>query len=154
MMRPLKTTRSKHQSENKEKQKQKQKIRWRPASTSPLVLWTFLVFNLLWILLLEILSYRQRHNGAIVYADAPNGFTPSVNFAYLYLPTIVAILYSNVWSWVDLDIKRLEPYFQMSTEQGARSEDSVDLHYPFEFIAFAPIRALRRRSVLCIAETA
>ena len=139
----------KHQSENKGKQK----IRWRPASTSPVVLWTFLVFNLLWILLLEILSYRQRHNGAIVYADARNGFTPSINFVYVYLPTIVAILYSNAWSWVDLDIKRLEPYFQMSKEQGARSEDSVDLHYPFEFIAFAPIRALRRRLVLLITES-
>ena len=50
-----------------------------------------------------------------------------------------------LWSWVDLDAKRLEPYFQMSKEGGVPARDSLFLHYPFDFVAFAPYRAIRRK---------
>jgi hypothetical protein len=46
---------------------------------------------------------------------------------------------------VDLDAKRLEPWFQLSKPEGAVAEDSLLLHYPFEFLAFVPISALRKR---------
>ncbi|KAL8801402.1 MAG: hypothetical protein Q9182_004466 [Xanthomendoza sp. 2 TL-2023] len=68
-----------------------------------------------------------------------------MSFGYLYLPTIIAILYSILWSWIDLDTKRLEPFFQLSRPGGANAADSILLHYPFDFVAYAPIRALRRR---------
>ncbi|KAL8978645.1 MAG: hypothetical protein Q9205_005820, partial [Flavoplaca limonia] len=44
-----------------------------------------------------------------------------------------------------LDTKRLEPYFQLSKPQGASAADSIHLHYPFDFVAIAPIKAFRRR---------
>ena len=54
---------------------------------------------------------------------------------------------SMLWSWVDLDAKRLEPYFQMSKVGGASAANSTSLHYPFDYVALAPIQALRRRYV-------
>ncbi len=118
---------------------------WRPSSLSRPVLLSFLSISLLFVVILEVLSWINRHKGAIAFADSERGLGPAVIFAYLYLPIIIAIVYSNVWSWVDLDVKRLEPYFQMSKEEGAPPRDSMHLHYPFEFVAFAPLRALRRR---------
>lgn len=69
----------------------------------------------------------------------------STTFAYLYLPTTVAVLYSMLWSWVDLDAKRLEPYFQLSKQEGASAENSLLLHYPFDFVALVPLKAFKRR---------
>lgn len=120
---------------------------WKPSSLSPYVLLTFLSFSLIFVAVLEVLSWINRRQGAIAFANSQGDFAPVTVFAYLYLPTILAVVYSNVWSWVDLDVKRLEPYFQMSKEGGATSGDSLFLHYPFEFIAFAPLRALKRGQV-------
>ncbi|RFU35191.1 hypothetical protein B7463_g1109, partial [Scytalidium lignicola] len=49
------------------------------------------------------------------------------------------------WSWVDLDVKRLEPWFQLSKQEGASSTDSLLLQYPFDFLPFIPITAFRRK---------
>ncbi|KAL8689126.1 MAG: hypothetical protein Q9224_004717, partial [Gallowayella concinna] len=50
-----------------------------------------------------------------------------------------------LWSWIDLDTKRLEPYFQLSKPGGAALANSLELQYPFDFVAYAPLKALRRR---------
>jgi hypothetical protein len=54
-------------------------------------------------------------------------------------------------SWVDLDVKRLEPWFQLSVKHGTIAENSILLQYPFDFLPFVPISALRRRSVIISA---
>lgn len=50
-----------------------------------------------------------------------------------------------VISWVDLDVKRLEPWFQLSNEGGATAEQSLLLQYPFDFLPFIPFTAFRRK---------
>lgn len=49
------------------------------------------------------------------------------------------------WALVDLDVKRLEPFFQLASAKGATAADSILLRYPFDFMAFAPIAAFSRR---------
>ncbi|PUU72551.1 hypothetical protein B9Z19DRAFT_1137287 [Tuber borchii] len=39
------------------------------------------------------------------------------------------------WAAVDPDVKRLEPYFQLSKPEGATASNWIFLHYPFEFIS-------------------
>ncbi|KAL8723818.1 MAG: hypothetical protein Q9181_007170, partial [Wetmoreana brouardii] len=84
-------------------------------------------------------------NGGLAFADSEGRFSYFTSFAYSYLPTLLAVSFGVVWSWVDLDSKRLEPYFQLSKPKGATAKDSLLLHYPFDFIALAPIKAFRRR---------
>ena len=103
---------------------------------------TFVAITLCLIVLLEYLSRISRHNGGIAFAEEDS--SAMTTFAYLYLPTIVAVIYSLVFSWVDLDAKRLEPYLQTSRPQGAKPKDSIFLHYPFDFVAFVPYRAFCR----------
>ena len=84
-------------------------------------------------------------NDGIVFAASLDAFSKAATFSSTYLPTIVAIILSVMWSWVDLDTKRLEPYFQMSKPGGASAADSILLHYPFDFVAVAPVKAFKQR---------
>ncbi|KAL9031799.1 MAG: hypothetical protein Q9180_006775, partial [Flavoplaca navasiana] len=116
---------------------------WKPVTLRPPLLLSIVVTTLAFIALLEYLSDKSRVDGGIAFAKGE--FSSTVSFAYKYLPILIAVLYSILWSWIDLDTKRLEPYFQLSRPTGAEAADSILLHYPFDFIAYAPLKALRRR---------
>jgi Protein of unknown function (DUF3433) len=60
---------------------------------------------------------------------------------------LIAVLYSTWWSWVDLDVKRLEPWYQLVSTKRAKAQCSLLLQYPIEFIAWIPVRAARRKYV-------
>ena len=62
-----------------------------------------------------------------------------------YIPQVLAVAYSLVWSWVDLDVKRMQPWFELSKPEGALAKDSLLLDYPFTFVAFVPFVAFRRK---------
>ena len=116
---------------------------WKPVTLRPPLLLSIAITTLAFIALLEYLSDKSRVDGGIAFAKGE--FSSTVSFAYKYLPILIAVLYSILWSWIDLDTKRLEPYFQLSRPTGAEAADSILLHYPFDFIAYAPLKALRRR---------
>ncbi|KAL8767568.1 MAG: hypothetical protein Q9209_005985 [Squamulea sp. 1 TL-2023] len=118
---------------------------WKPVTLRAPLLLAIAGFSMSSAATLLYLSWRSRHNGGLAFTHLDQDFPLSTVFAYSYLPTLLAVLFGMFWSWVDLDTKRLEPYFQMSKPEGASSSDSLLLSYPFEFIAFAPIRAFKRR---------
>lgn len=68
-------------------------------------------------------------------------------FSYLYVPTIIAVLYSLIWSWIDLDAKRMQPWFELSKKDGVTAENSLFLDYPYDFVATVPFKAARKRYV-------
>lgn len=59
--------------------------------------------------------------------------------------TVISVVYGMAWALVDLDVKRLEPFFQLAGAKGATAVDSILLCYPFGFMAFVPIAAFSRR---------
>ena len=61
------------------------------------------------------------------------------------MPTLVAVFFSVFIVWIDHDAKRFEPYRQMCHPDGARGNDSLLLHYPFDFIPIVPFVALKKR---------
>ena len=85
--------------------------------------------------------------GFVTFATIDDGLSSRQSFSLLYLPTIIAVVYSMLWSWVDLDVKRLEPYYQLSQIGGTSAERSLLIHYPVDFLAFIPIKAARYRQV-------
>jgi hypothetical protein len=125
---------------------------WKPFTLRFTTLSCFIFISCSLVALLEVLSYYSTGNGnvnggGLVFAAGLNDLPAVPSFFYLFFPTVIAVVYSMLWSWVDLDVKRLEPWFQLSRPEGATAQDSLLLHYPFEFLAFVPIRALRRRYV-------
>lgn len=64
---------------------------------------------------------------------------------YQYFPTILAVVFSIFWAWIDLEVKRLEPYYRLSRDEGALGKDSLLLAYPFGFVPLVPVKAFRQR---------
>lgn len=118
---------------------------WRPATlrapylASLILVTAGLIFVIQWLL-----ATSQREQGIIFAADI-NNLPLRRSFCYLYLPTIISVIYSFLWTWVDLDVKRLEPYFQLSRAGGATGDESVLLNYPLEFLVTVPLNAFKRR---------
>jgi hypothetical protein len=118
---------------------------WQPhALRAPVLVFTIAICWSLIAVLEFLLSKSQRNNG-LIFAPVINDLPLRDTFLYLYFPTIVAVIFSIYWSWIDLETKRMEPYYQLSKENGALGKDSLLLQYPFSFIPLAPLRAFRDR---------
>ena len=96
------------------------------------------------IALIEYINKISIEQKALFFADTVKDFPVGVVFCYRYLPQMIVVALGVGWAAVDLDVKRLEPYFQLSKPGGATASNSIFLHYPFDFIAFVPINAARK----------
>ncbi|KAF6841696.1 hypothetical protein CPLU01_00368 [Colletotrichum plurivorum] len=118
---------------------------WKPMSLGAPVLCCFALASFIIAAIIEILADQSQRNGGLALSASADSFSTFVRFCYLFLPTIVAVIYSLLWSWIDLDVKRIQPWLEMSRPAGATAESSIFLDYPYDFIAFVPIKAARRR---------
>ncbi|KAF1996249.1 hypothetical protein P154DRAFT_566157 [Amniculicola lignicola CBS 123094] len=124
---------------------------WQPPA---LQRWNLLLAAIICWTLIAILQYllaKSQKDSGILFAENVNNLPLHRSFMHLYMPTIVAVLFSIYWAWIDLDAKRSEPYYQLTKRNGALGNDSLLLHYPFDFIPLVPLIALKRRHwlVLC-----
>jgi hypothetical protein len=109
---------------------------------------------LVFIGVLEALLRVSAKNGGLVFADSKDGEHPLyIIFCFEYLPTIIAVIHGLLLMCIDNDIKRLEPYYQLSKPEGADAKNSLLLDYPYQFAALVPWRSFRRRHwvVFCSA---
>lgn len=118
---------------------------WKPPTLrSPVLILTILVCWTL-IAILQVFLVRSRHDGGVLFAPEISDLPLPQQFLYMYLPTVIAVLFSIYWAWIDLETKRMEPYYQLSKEGGALGKDSLLLHYPFDFVPLVPIKAAKDR---------
>lgn len=111
------------------------------------VLIAFAAASLLLVILLEVLAQQSQKAGGLSLVKDAESLPSMVTFGYLYLPTIIAVIYSLAWSWVDLDTKRIQPWLNLSNEEGDTAENTLFLDYPYDFFAWVPIKAAKRRCV-------
>lgn len=71
----------------------------------------------------------------------------ATNFVYNYLPTIISLFFGFLAAILHHDSMRMEPWFQMSREEGATAKDSLLLDYPYLFPLVVPFEAVRLRYV-------
>lgn len=118
-------------------------LRWWSLIAAICTCWVFMAF-------LQIYLFRSNRDGGIIFATSINDLPLRRSFVYLYMPTVIAVLFSIFIVWIDNDAKRFEPYRQMSKPNGALGKNSILLHYPFDFIPFVPLYAFHRRYVCTI----
>lgn len=121
-------------------------LSWKPLTFSAIILGPVITFTALLVVLLGILQSLDARHGALFFASSLVGFTSFQNFLYRYLPILVIVLYGITWSWIDLDVKRLEPWYQLSQKASVTAEKSLLLHYPVDFLPFVPFKAAKSRS--------
>ncbi|RKU40229.1 hypothetical protein DL546_002383 [Coniochaeta pulveracea] len=110
----------------------------------PPVLVFFILVSLTLVAVIEYLAQESHKQGGLFLA--PNANEPSTGIiATRYVPTVVAVVYSLAWTWIDLDIRRIQPWLEMSRRDGGTAEATLLLDYPFEFLAFLPFSAAKRK---------
>jgi hypothetical protein len=119
-------------------------VGWRPAALKSPFLLAFAIITALFIIAIECLLRRSKTNGAVAFTSSPSSAT-FTDYFFVYGPLVLAVLYGLVWAGVDHNIKRLEPYFQLSKPGGVTTEHSLLLNYPYVISAFAPFIAIRKR---------
>ncbi|KAF1847952.1 uncharacterized protein K460DRAFT_363966 [Cucurbitaria berberidis CBS 394.84] len=118
---------------------------WKPASFRLVTLLTITLLAWVLIAILQILLVRSQRDGGIILMSSIDDIPFAQSFSYKYLPTIIALVFSIFWSWIDLQVKRVEPYYQLSKIAGVWGKDSLLLSYPFDFMPFVPLSAFRNR---------
>ncbi|KOS19649.1 hypothetical protein ESCO_000605 [Escovopsis weberi] len=96
---------------------------------------------------IEFLAQRSRIHGGLALVSTPDSISQYAMISYLYLPTVLAAIFSLVWNWVDLDVKRMQPWFELSKPGGATAENSLFLDYPYDFVGIVPFKAFKRSGV-------
>ncbi|KAK6331589.1 hypothetical protein TWF718_002138 [Orbilia javanica] len=117
---------------------------WKPFTIRLPYLIFLNTLTLLFIITIEALYYFSNRNGGLLFMKDIDDLPLGQYFAIQYLPTLIAVLYGIAWSIVDLDCKRLEPFYDLSKETGTNS-DTLFLEYQYQFPLFVPFRALLKR---------
>jgi len=123
---------------------------WKPWTLNPGTLISTAIFSVGLAGVLGILQWENARHGALFFASTTDGFSFTENFLYRYFPTIIIVLYGMALSWIGLDIKRLEPWFQLARKGGVKAEKSVLLQYPVDFLPFVPFKAAKLRFVMLL----
>ncbi|KAI8664054.1 hypothetical protein NCS55_00912300 [Fusarium keratoplasticum] len=118
---------------------------WKPPSLSTPVLVGVGVLALLLAAIIEVSAQRSQARKGLAKAPTLNEIPQYAIISYRYVPNIVAVLFSLLWNWIDLDVKRIQPWTELSKPGGATAQNSILLDYPSDFIAVAPVRAAKRR---------
>ncbi|KAF5593281.1 hypothetical protein FPCIR_5286 [Fusarium pseudocircinatum] len=118
---------------------------WKPLSLSTPILLAVIALTILLAIAIETLAQRSATQGGLALSPTLNDIPAYAKFSYLYVPTIIAVLYSMIWSWIDLDVKRMQPWFELSKKGGATAENSLFLDYQYEFVALVPFKAAKQK---------
>ncbi|GAB7364226.1 hypothetical protein MBLNU230_g4775t2 [Neophaeotheca triangularis] len=118
---------------------------WRPVSLRYPFLLGVLASTIGLIVVLQYLLARSQRDQGILFAKNINDLPISRTFGYTYGPTIVSVVFGLLWNWIDVDVKRLEPFFQLSKPDGALGKDSILLEYPFDFALAIPFKSCKRK---------
>ncbi|XEV06360.1 hypothetical protein FSHL1_011647 [Fusarium sambucinum] len=118
---------------------------WKPLSLSTPILLAVIALTILLAVAVETLAQRSASQGGLALSPSLEHMPEYAKFGYLYVPTIIAVLYSMIWSWIDLDVKRMQPWFEMSKHDGATAENSLFLDYQYDFVALVPFKAAKQK---------
>ncbi|KAF4986741.1 hypothetical protein FDECE_15799 [Fusarium decemcellulare] len=118
---------------------------WKPLSLSTPILLAVMALTILLAAAVETIAQRSATQGGLALSPTLDDLPGYAKFGYLYVPTIIAVFYSMIWSWIDLDVKRMQPWFELSKTSGATGENSIFLDYQYDFVALVPFKAAKRK---------
>lgn len=71
-------------------------------------------------------------------------------FTWKYAPVMFFVIYGILWQIVDYEVKRLEPYYQLSKKNGSTAGESLNMDYLTFMSWLVPLRALRHKQYAVI----
>ncbi|KAF2097084.1 hypothetical protein NA57DRAFT_66780 [Rhizodiscina lignyota] len=95
--------------------------------------------------LCQLSIQRAKHNDGLIKFIKATDVSLPVYFAWKYMPTIILVSYGVMWQITDFEVKRLEPFYQLSKPTGATAAESLNMDYLTFLQYFVPIKAVRYR---------
>lgn len=89
------------------------------------------------------ISIRKGENDGLLKFKTPQEISLTAYFTWKYAPTIILLSYGILWQISDFEVKRLEPYYQLSRPTGATAAESLNMDYLTFLSYLIPIRAAR-----------
>jgi hypothetical protein len=89
-------------------------------------------------------------NPGLITFNQPNEITIWQFFLWKYAAIITFVFYGILWQMTDFEVKRLEPYYQLSKKSGATAGESLNMDYLTFMSWLVPLRALRHRQYAVI----
>ncbi|KAL2847614.1 hypothetical protein BJX68DRAFT_239409 [Aspergillus pseudodeflectus] len=123
---------------------------WRPISLRPTYLSLIACIMLFLLVVLEALRQYSDRNGGLVFFQDTDDVSNSQSFSYNYIPVIIALVLSTLWSFIDFDVLRLEPYFQISRPEGCPAT-VLFINYNFGQSFITPITSAKRQHWLVLS---
>ncbi|KAK5221065.1 hypothetical protein LTR72_006623 [Exophiala xenobiotica] len=130
---------------------------WKPFSMSSVYI---LLLMALAITLAGVQEYlcqksiqRAKENSGLVAFNHVSEISTWDFFAWKYLPTMVCIVYAVLFSIMDFDIRRLEPFYQLSRPGGSLASASLNLDHLTMFQYFVPFKAFQLKQYAVLFST-
>lgn len=118
---------------------------WRPLSLRTPVLVVTLTSTLGLLVVVGYLHWLNQKSSAILTASGGLSLDLGQLFQARYLPTILVVLYGLWVSIVDLEVKRLEPWYQLSSQADSTRYSPLTCTYDTSFVAWVVFNAIKAR---------
>jgi len=131
---------------------------WKPWAFHPLYIIFICLLHIVFIVGIQLIVKKSGSDAKIIQriqqnetVDSPESifvFDEGDMNAYLtwqYLPIALATILAILWESLDLTVRRLEPFHQLSLPEGGDVDNALCLEYTGTFSFTVPFRALTRR---------
>ncbi|RYO81902.1 hypothetical protein DL766_002116 [Monosporascus sp. MC13-8B] len=106
---------------------------------------TFLIILSISLAICQEVLYQMSTREPLLRFKSAVGVDPFYYFVLRFVPTIITVTFGVLWQNTDLEVKRLEAFYQLSKERGALAAESINVDYITQFNFTRPFRALQRK---------
>lgn len=99
---------------------------------------------------LSLTRIRDDPEGGLVTFNKPGELSITKFFTWKYAPIMTFVFYGILWQMTDFEVKRLEPYYQLSKKTGATAGESLNMDYLTFMSWLVPLRALHHKQYAVI----
>ena len=124
---------------------------WRPFTMRPTYIIILVLISLglagvqEWLYQTSVSFARREPPSGILDITSPQDVTLWNFFCWKYLPTIIFVSYGVLWQIADYQVKRLEPFYQLSQPSGSTAAKSLNMDYLTFYNFLTPFKAARCR---------
>ncbi|KAH7088135.1 hypothetical protein FB567DRAFT_441095 [Paraphoma chrysanthemicola] len=93
---------------------------------------------------------KDPKEGGLKSFKKPGELSLTEFFTWKYAPIMTFVFYGILWQMTDFEVKRLEPYYQLSKKSGATAAESLNMDYLTFMSWLVPLRALRHKQYAVI----
>ena len=124
---------------------------WRPLPMRPWYLILLILIALTFGIVTEFLISKSKPPNYLMIFDRPEQINNGVWFVWKYLGEILLLSFGIMCQATDFEVRRLEPYYQMSQRTGSKAEQSLNMDYLTFWSYLIPFKAFRHRqwAVVC-----